>query len=122
MTWKQFKRKKWALIDKKCKNGDIVRMQFHISPYLTYDKKYRESPPVVVNTYEYTEEMPSHRLGRDGGYHRSRDYENNTILASLLATRFAHKWPGSVPFILQMSMESTCHAGIAISAADAVVC
>merc|ERR1711879_1106211 len=39
MSWKQFKRKKWAQIDKKCKNGDIVRMQFHISPYLTYKGK-----------------------------------------------------------------------------------
>merc|ERR1712241_1360449 len=64
--------------------------------------------------------MPSHRLGTDGGYHRSRDCERNTTLASLLATRFAHKWPRLVPFILQMSMESTCHSGIAISAADAV--
>ena len=122
MSWKQFKHKKWKSIDKKCKNGDIVRLQLYISPYLTYDKKYRESPPVIINTYEYTEEMPMHNITeKDGGHHRSRDCERSTILASLLATRFANKWPRLVPFILQMSMESTCHSGIAISAADGIL-
>jgi len=104
------------------KNGDIVRLQFYISPYLTYDKKYRESPPIIINTYQYTEEMPVPRITeREGGHHRSRDCERAAILASLLATRFANKWPRLVPFIIQMSMESTCHSGLAISAADAVL-
>jgi len=58
---------------------------------------------------------------QDAGHHRGSDNERSTILASLLATRYANKWPRLVPFILQMSMESTCHAGIAISAADAVL-
>eukprot|EP01084_Bolivina_argentea_P133677 235930_1 len=90
MSWKQFKRKKWKSVDKKCKNGDIVRLQLYISPYLTYDKRYRESPPVIINTYEYTEEMPMHHVTeKDAGHHRSRDCERSTILASLLATRFA---------------------------------
>ena len=122
ISWKQFKAKEWNKIDKKCKNGDIVRLQLYICPYLTYDEKYRESPPVIVNTYEYTPEMPKHQVtNRDAGHHRSRDCERSTILASLLATRYASKWPQLVPFILQMSMESTCHSGIAISAADAIL-
>merc|ERR1712218_233093 len=103
MSWKQFKHKKYKQIDKNCKNGDIVRLQLYISPYLTYDKRYRESPPIIINTYEYTEEMPKHQINeKDAGVHRSHDSERSTILASLLATRFANKWPRLVPFILQM--------------------
>merc|ERR1712013_249810 len=83
--------------------------------------QYRESPPVVVNTFEYTEETPMHRIThRDGGSHRSKHTRQSSIYAALLATRFATTWPRLVPFILQMCMESTCHAGIAIAAVDAV--
>ncbi len=45
---------------------------------------------------------------------------NSTILASLLATRFANKWPRLVPFILQMSMEYTCHSVVSLPAINAI--
>merc|ERR1712087_101218 len=70
---------------------------------------------------EYTEETPMHRIThRDGGSHRSKETRQGSIYAALLATRFATTWPRLVPFIVQMCMESTCHAGIAIAAVDAV--
>lgn len=136
MNWKKFKHQQWPIIDNKCKNGDIVRLQFYLSPYLTYDKRFRDSPPIVINTYEYTNEQPIHSsidtnvsinngenpnaknretknntFNNDFNDYRNEECERATILAALLAVRFSITWPKIVPFILQMSLELTCHEG-----------